>query len=372
MSDKVTLSNEELIERCDKWIVDLCKDRKNWTLSVPVQFNRDPDILFTELIRRFKAALHPSESAGVKPPCFQVKANTGEIHQVKKYIIDTNGSESVWCDTWYGHHRIGQDCEWVGAGVKGQEHYELAFIPCAENDPRAIGGYTSYDGQSLCHVRELHLPVRKEGAVWVKATNWPEGRHNKVHWRRASDKSPLLIIGRNYQENIIAQFGKVYTPDELEWLDESSESPAAAGETEEQIFEQYHAIKEKIGKLGYNTFINSKEVDEYREWLRKDKYKHRLEWFEKEYPNGLYSKDNDGELFGINIMTKKFLAEADAAYEAAAAQSGKEEAVKLFQRILNQANHARNTSGIDRLPAIKRLAKQGIEIFDPNNKALED
>lgn len=56
-----------------------------------------------------------------------------------------------------------------------------------------------------------------------------------------------------------------------------------------------------------------------------------------------------------------------------AAQSGKEEAIlQLFQRILNLANHAHNTSGIDRLPSIKRLTKQGIEMIDPNNKALEE
>jgi hypothetical protein len=118
-------------------------------------------------------------------------------------------------------------------------------------------------------------------------------------------------------------FVKICEEMNVEWLDES---PTAAGETEESIFDQYHAIKEKIGNLGYNTFINSIEVEQYREWLRNDRYKHRIEWFEKEYPNGLYSKDSDGDLFGINIMTKKFLAEADAAYEQPpAAGDGKEE-----------------------------------------------
>lgn len=224
------------------------------------------------------------------------------------------------------------------------------------------------------------------GAVWVKAITYKPTRESEYRpFRRKRDDNEIPY---DYGEIYITTDGDTIFFDvnnerqyarstDAPWNDYDilDESPAIAqpGEHPHQsLFDQYHAIKEKIGKLGYNTFIHSKEVEEYREWLRNDKYKHRLEWFENEYPNGLYSKDNDGELFGINIMTKKFLAEADAAYEAAAAQSGKEEAVKLFQRILNQANHARNTSGIDRLPAIKRLAKQGIEIFDPNNKALED
>lgn len=53
---KCNLSDEELAEKCDAWISELCKTGgRCWTLSVPVNFNRDPDMLFSELIRRFKA-----------------------------------------------------------------------------------------------------------------------------------------------------------------------------------------------------------------------------------------------------------------------------------------------------------------------------
>lgn len=152
MSDKIRTSEDFIplsVEIVDLMIDMLSADARRSYMEGEI----------SKLIASKMQALHPSESAGVKPPCFQIKANTGEIHQVKKYIIETNGSESVWCDTWYGHHRIGQDCEWVGAGVKGQEHYELAFIPCADDDPRSVGSYTSHDGQSLCYVRELHIPA---------------------------------------------------------------------------------------------------------------------------------------------------------------------------------------------------------------------
>lgn len=81
----------------------------------------------------------------------------------------------------------------------------------------------------------------------------------------------------------------------------------------EIVLDAYEALKRLIGQLGFNNFISSKEVEEYRKWLREDKYKHRLEWFEKEYPNGLFYKDADGIEYGVNIITKQFLAEADEA-----------------------------------------------------------
>lgn len=49
------MSNEALIEKCDKWILDLCRSGgKDWTLEIPANFERDPDMLFSELIKRFK------------------------------------------------------------------------------------------------------------------------------------------------------------------------------------------------------------------------------------------------------------------------------------------------------------------------------
>jgi hypothetical protein len=38
--------------------------------------------------------------------------NTGGIHIVRKYVINSAGEESIWTDTWYGRHVIGNDCKW--------------------------------------------------------------------------------------------------------------------------------------------------------------------------------------------------------------------------------------------------------------------
>jgi len=53
-----------------------------------------------------------------------------------------------------------------------QEQVGLVFIPCEENDPRAVGGYNSYDGQSLCHVREGHVPVQNGQSDAIAFMNW--------------------------------------------------------------------------------------------------------------------------------------------------------------------------------------------------------
>lgn len=59
---KCTLTDHELLEKCGQWVTDLCESGgRKWTLRVPVDFNRDPDILFSELIRRFKTIIEPHE-----------------------------------------------------------------------------------------------------------------------------------------------------------------------------------------------------------------------------------------------------------------------------------------------------------------------
>lgn len=56
MNDKCTLTDEELIEKCNEWVSKLAKTGgKAWSLRVPVNFNTDPDMLFIELDRRMKA-----------------------------------------------------------------------------------------------------------------------------------------------------------------------------------------------------------------------------------------------------------------------------------------------------------------------------
>lgn len=50
---------------------------------------------------------------GYAPGHYKIITKAGEVHDVHKYINDSEGRENIWCDTWYGHHIIGQDCEWL-------------------------------------------------------------------------------------------------------------------------------------------------------------------------------------------------------------------------------------------------------------------
>ena len=53
---KCALTGAELRDAVQKWVSKLCEtDGRAWTLSVPVNFNRDPDMLITELCKQHAA-----------------------------------------------------------------------------------------------------------------------------------------------------------------------------------------------------------------------------------------------------------------------------------------------------------------------------
>ena len=55
---KCTLRDAELLADVEKWVSKLCDTGGSaWTLSVPINFNRDPDMLITELCKRYAALL---------------------------------------------------------------------------------------------------------------------------------------------------------------------------------------------------------------------------------------------------------------------------------------------------------------------------
>lgn len=55
MKNQCTLTDAELIEKAQVWIGDLAKTGgRSWRLSIPVDFDNDPDMLFQELCDRLK------------------------------------------------------------------------------------------------------------------------------------------------------------------------------------------------------------------------------------------------------------------------------------------------------------------------------
>lgn len=58
MSKKCTLTDAELHDAVQKWVLKLCDTGgRAWTLSVPVNFDSDPDMIITELCDRHAALL---------------------------------------------------------------------------------------------------------------------------------------------------------------------------------------------------------------------------------------------------------------------------------------------------------------------------
>jgi hypothetical protein len=54
----ILLSDNELIEKCDEWVGKLCETGgRAWSLQVPANPEVDPDLLFSELIDRYKQCL---------------------------------------------------------------------------------------------------------------------------------------------------------------------------------------------------------------------------------------------------------------------------------------------------------------------------
>jgi hypothetical protein len=145
--------------------------------------------------------------------------------------------------------------------------YELAFIPCATDDPRRIGAYQSTDGESECCVRELHLPVQPTGAVWVKGEyerlydrlkagverpipcfvnyNWDRKDKTKIMRDICTVRTDFMDfsargIGYGGASHVIPESEREEFLEEcerlsVEWLDESGESPTAAGDGKEAI-----------------------------------------------------------------------------------------------------------------------------------------
>ena len=72
IKNKCTLTDDELVEKAREWIRKLTKTGgRAWSLSVPADFNRDPDFIFDELCRRFIGAKNTEQQVEVDnlPTC---------------------------------------------------------------------------------------------------------------------------------------------------------------------------------------------------------------------------------------------------------------------------------------------------------------
>lgn len=67
--DKCTLTDAELIEKARDWISRLAKTGgREWCLRIPVDFNHDPDMIFSELCNRLEGAKNAEQPTSEEEP----------------------------------------------------------------------------------------------------------------------------------------------------------------------------------------------------------------------------------------------------------------------------------------------------------------
>lgn len=102
----------------------------------------------------------------------QIKTLSGEIHNVKKYIIDTDGEESIWCDTWYGRHVIGQDCNWYAEPL-AEAQKEIERLKGL-----VINEYMKHEGSFIGSLLALGNNYESAESKWANAIERFKQQHN--------------------------------------------------------------------------------------------------------------------------------------------------------------------------------------------------
>lgn len=77
---------------------------------------------------------------------FVVTKNCKTTHEVKRYVKDDAGVETVWCDTWSGRHVIGKDCFWCKADTVMERIW---------NNTKSIPGFKMMAENSGCSMEEI-------------------------------------------------------------------------------------------------------------------------------------------------------------------------------------------------------------------------
>jgi len=79
--ERIKYSNEELIIVIQDWVKKLCETGgREWCLRVPVDFQRDPDVLIIEICARFQV----------------LEAKNSELLERKSELISINQKEAAW------------------------------------------------------------------------------------------------------------------------------------------------------------------------------------------------------------------------------------------------------------------------------------
>ena len=77
---------------------------------------------------------------------FVVQKDLKAIHEVTKYVKHDDGKESIWCNTWHGHHTIGVDCFWCKTDT---------VLERVWRETKSISGFKMIAANSGCSLEEI-------------------------------------------------------------------------------------------------------------------------------------------------------------------------------------------------------------------------
>ncbi len=154
----------------------------------------------------------------------KVKDAKGVTHEVQKYILDPDGRIHIWCNSWYGHHIIGQDCEWPDSpSPVGRSVQELAKA-YASNSPTS--NMTIFDREHAAFIAGTSVSLPSPIPVSIveqleKANPYGESTSNRsmgksLGWEECTSKLRELIAAQPEIEYKI-------TPDILEKMKEKAD-----------------------------------------------------------------------------------------------------------------------------------------------------
>lgn len=178
-NQECTLSNEELIKRCDEWVSRLCATGGNaWALSVPAQHNRDPDLLFIELGKRL-ADLAPT--AGEDQMIFEAVPCDKELPKAAEtYHCFLN--ESVSMLAFYD-----EDGRWFNGQRQlfGVTHWlRPAALSTQREDVERLREYLNLTTEGCVHTRKCG--AWRNGKSWKPCSCGAQARQDRIKELRAA------------------------------------------------------------------------------------------------------------------------------------------------------------------------------------------
>lgn len=118
-----TLSDQELIAICTEWIQKLIDSGgKEWCMFVPARPNKDPDLLLSELVERFKAKLsEPQSEGGLQWVSCGIRFPEDIFSEIVRYkptkgLITEESVKAVEAEYFEmedGSRIYYEDCEWL-------------------------------------------------------------------------------------------------------------------------------------------------------------------------------------------------------------------------------------------------------------------